>query len=190
MSSKFEPQALCAGMRVGVEFLSQFVKSLKNNGGHELLLWLMALPKNAQKLEELAKFAVAQYYPIPRKLIEQLAGEESDEALRDEGLEDDDRAEIVKSDMRYAWGGVLGRFEVPVDYFEWPMIPEEISAQIVGQPLQYPHVITYANEPHIVISIYYEGGLGKGNRPHPGLVYDDGISSLGIVPAKYIDLDN
>ncbi len=189
MSSKFEPQALCAGMRVGVEFLSQLSKALEKNGADIHMIRFMTLPQNAGKFEEWVKFGIKQLYPVPRSLIEEMVAE----YLRNDPDEDSESLiEYMESDQTYWWDKIdlEATFGIPTVCIEEPL-PHTIRGQILGVPLGKPHIVQYASEPHVVVHIYYEGNATpRGGRPLPGMVYKDEPSSLTLAPAKYFDLEH
>ena len=177
--SKYNSSALTSGMTMGVDFLSQFQKRIVANGGSPLLIHHMTLPASAEKLDKLAKLAVAQHFPVPRSEIEREAYEKS--------LEQYDR-ETAEND-KYHWWDIVGlkhRYGIPSVVFggdDNPLIPKEIKEQICGKVLPYPPIIIFEGENHILISILAS--------PHPEIENAYGeIDIMSIAPAKYFDLEH
>jgi hypothetical protein len=187
--SSFRPSELMAGMMAGTVFLSEFNKRLLANGGSPQLIHHMTSLVSAAKLDELAKFAVSQHFPVPRSAMEEQAQAAS--------VHEFNSPEGVESDKRFCWdiGQALDRYGIPVVSFStYPFsdgtqdrpclpFPDEVCTQLEGVPIAYPLLLTYRGEPHVVV--YSRDVLKTGSVISPG-----SLDHLRIAPAKYFDLDN
>jgi len=181
MAGKFSPSELTSGMTMGVEFLSKFQKAIVKNGGSPLLIWFMTLPKSEEKLDELARLAVAQHFPVPVSLIRRLTRERSKKKY-------DGR--YVISDENFFWNILLldELFGIPSICWskdEDQKVPDELEAQILNKALESPLMVDHAGEKYVVTCLISDGGA----ELLPGEVLTEGLYTLTIAPAKYFDLD-
>jgi len=180
--SKKSPSDLMAGMTMGVDFLSKFQERIMANGGSPLLLRHMTLPDNASKLDELARFAISQHFPVPRSEIERRAYEESSRQF--------DYVEAFESDRHYLWGilDLTKDYGIPIDQMgdqNGTSIPSEVRSQIEGKPLSYPLVIDMKGERYVVVALYLE----EEPNPIPGMIPKK-VDTLFLSLVKYFDLEH
>jgi len=182
MSKKYDGSALMSGMAAGTEFLSQFYKRILANGGSPQLIHHMSLPASAEKLDELAKFAISQHFPVARSEIEK--------AAFDYAIKEFSNWEIAENDKRYCWGyaGLPENYGIPTiamgeDYNGIP-IPIEVREQIEGKPLPYPLVVTLDSQQYVVVMLCLSG-----DDPEEGIVPGE-IDHVFLALAKYFDLEH
>lgn len=170
-----------SGMAAGTEFLSQFYKRILANGGSPQLIHHMTLPRSAERLDELAKFAVSQHFPVPRSELEKKAYEFALEEFGEELAENDQYLFWNYVDLDESYG-------IPVTVFgegyNGIAIPDGVRKQIEGKPLPYPLVVDMNNEKYVVVGLYLVG-----DDPEAGDIVGE-IDHLYLAPAKYFDLGN
>jgi hypothetical protein len=165
---------------MGIDFLVKFRDRIAANGGSPLLIHHMTLPKGEKLLDDLAKAAVAMRFPVPLTYIEGLAAAKSCE-----------EGGPVESDRHYFWAIIDIEKSLGIETIQLsdgadpgPPIPQEIIDQIVGKPLPYPLIVIYRGEPYVVVALYSDDE----SEPNIGDVWKT-VSSVGLAPAKYFDLE-
>jgi len=134
---------------------------------------------------QLAKLIVQSPWKVPRTLIEKLAVDMSRIASRDH----------LEHDRRFLWDiiDLKRNFKIPVIAFSdnWQMdtitpIPQKLVRQLRNMEIEYPLMVAWNNEPHVVVRYSTESGeeLQIGQR-HDNL----DLVGLSLAPAKYFDLE-
>lgn len=189
MSSKKDPLAICAGMTLAVDFLSRFQSAIERQGGSPLMIRHMTLPQSAEKLEDLARMAVAMHFPVPRSEVERFVVTRG----KREGFTD---AEIA-SDKLFNWGlaDLEERYGIPDIAFnndesdeDYDSVPIEIVGQIVGKPIQSPLLVSYEGKQYLAIQVV---GETAGNKfcLSVGDVFKS-LESITLSETRYFDLNS
>jgi len=186
--SKKDPNCLTSGMTMAVDFLSQFHKRIVANDGSTLLIHHMTLPASAEKLDELAKFAVSQHFPVPRSELESRA--------RKQASEEWDNPEVHEEVSRFFWDilDLEREYGIPTKrfgrkYFEGAErdgpIPNEVIKQLSSKIVKYPLILHFVDEPHVVVAINAGTKVGDELRS-----FGDEDDYVHLAPAKYFDLEH
>ncbi len=187
MPAKKSPSMLADGMGMGMAFVQLLVNELVAQGGFEEMLHPLTSERGQQIIRQVAKLIIESGWRVPRTLVERLATEKSRNEL---GVSGDIR--FIEWDKHFEWNSLdlKKAFGIPVFSFSYESgsphqpVPFEISEQIVGKRIEYPLLVQWAGQPHVVVNLFVES-----DDLEIGKVFGGKLLNMSLAPAKYFDLE-